>query len=345
MVKLEELKKDALLNGIVPGQAVKVASVDRIGEDAISVFYRDSQGQLGERMLFRANEPSLSYPDIGRPWSFDGNGADFKLAAEAYRIHLAHLFDPLMAVHSSTIDPLPHQITAVYDAMLPKHPLRFLLADDPGAGKTIMAGLLIRELMVRGDLKRFLIVAPGNLVEQETVVAGIESKDFFGYASDKKDNRYVGLIFGKTGHVIIDENSVIVHKDAAQKQIVEESETPVKPGSQKFTEYGHTSHGTNQYGVADPGSTQSDDNPTVNHQKVFKRYHGSVNLNPIKASLDFSTITQEVIQHFSSILSTKVTITLDIEAISDNGFDDTMRRTVLENSRMLNFIHTEFEEE
>ena len=166
MVKLEELKKDALLNGIVPGQAVKVASVDRIGEDAISVFYRDSQGQLGERMLFRANEPSLSYPDIGRSWSFDGNGADFKLAAEAYRIHLAHLFDPLMAVHSSTIDPLPHQITAVYDAMLPKHPLRFLLADDPGAGKTIMAGLLIRELMVRGDLKRCLIVAPGNLVEQ-----------------------------------------------------------------------------------------------------------------------------------------------------------------------------------
>ena len=67
-----------------------------------------------------------------------------------------------------------------------------------------------------------------NKVLQETVVAGIESKDFFGYASDKKDNRYVGLIFGKTGHVIIDENSVIVHKDAAQKQIVEESETPVK---------------------------------------------------------------------------------------------------------------------
>lgn len=66
----------------------------------------------------------------------------------------------------STVDHLSHQITAVYDAMLPRQPLRFLLADDPGAGKTIMAELLIREQMVRGDLKRCLIVAPGNLVEQ-----------------------------------------------------------------------------------------------------------------------------------------------------------------------------------
>jgi hypothetical protein len=71
-----------------------------------------------------------------------------------------------MAVHTSNIDPLPHQITAVYEAMLPKQPLRFLLADDPGAGKTIMAGLFIRELMVRGDLRRRLIIAPGSLVEQ-----------------------------------------------------------------------------------------------------------------------------------------------------------------------------------
>ncbi|MBN1931788.1 MAG: DUF3883 domain-containing protein [Desulfobacterales bacterium] len=166
MVKLEEIKKDSVLNGIVLGQSVKIASVDGIGEDAISIFYKDSHGQLGERMLFRSDEANLSHAELGRPWSFDGNGADFKLAAEAHRIHLAHLFDPLMAVHTSTVDPLPHQITAVYDAMLPKQPLRFLLADDPGAGKTIMAGLFIRELMVRGDLKRCMIVAPGNLVEQ-----------------------------------------------------------------------------------------------------------------------------------------------------------------------------------
>ena len=63
---------------------------------------------------------------------------------------------------------LPHQITGVYDAMLPRQPLRFLLADDPGAGKTIMAGLLIKELVARGDLERCLIVCPGSLAEAQT---------------------------------------------------------------------------------------------------------------------------------------------------------------------------------
>ena len=72
----------------------------------------------------------------------------------------------MLAIHTSVVDPLPHQITGVYDAMLPRQPLRFLLADDPGAGKTIMAGLLIKELVARGDLERCLIVCPGSLAEQ-----------------------------------------------------------------------------------------------------------------------------------------------------------------------------------
>ena len=102
----------------------------------------------------------------GRPWSFDGDGHLFRLVSEAHRIRLAHLFDPVLAVHTSLIEPLPHQITAVYEVMLPRQPLRFLLADDPGAGKTIMAGLLIKELIVRGDLQRCLVVCPGSLAEQ-----------------------------------------------------------------------------------------------------------------------------------------------------------------------------------
>jgi superfamily II DNA or RNA helicase len=79
---------------------------------------------------------------------------------------MAYLFDPWMAVHLSLVEPLPHQISAVYEEMLPRQPLRFLLADDPGAGKTIMTGLFIKELILRGDLERCLIVAPGNLTEQ-----------------------------------------------------------------------------------------------------------------------------------------------------------------------------------
>ena len=117
-------------------------------------------------MLYRDREPTLEVAEAGRPWSFDGDGALFRLLAEANRIRLAYLFDPLLAVHTSLVDPLPHQITAVYGEMLSRQPLRFLLADDPGAGKTIMTGLFIKELMVRGALQRCLIVCPGSLVEQ-----------------------------------------------------------------------------------------------------------------------------------------------------------------------------------
>jgi hypothetical protein len=95
-----------------------------------------------------------------RPWSFDADGNLFRLVSEARRIELAWLFDPYVAITSSTIEPLPHQISAVYEEMLPRQPMRFLLADDPGAGKTIMAGLLIKELMIRGDLTRLSTICP-----------------------------------------------------------------------------------------------------------------------------------------------------------------------------------------
>jgi SNF2 family DNA or RNA helicase len=103
---------------------------------------------------------------IQKVWTFDGDGAMLRLVSEAHRIRLAYLFDPLLAVHTSLVDPVPHQITAVYETMLMRQPLRFLLADDPGAGKTIMAGLLIKELVARGDLERCMIVCPGSLAEQ-----------------------------------------------------------------------------------------------------------------------------------------------------------------------------------
>ena len=165
-MKLEDIKVDAVIEGIVPNNPVTVEKVTFLGADTVSILYRTAKGNVQEQMLFRDDESALSLVEKGRPWSFDADGASFRLGAEANRIRMAYLFDPLMAVHTSNVDPLPHQITAVYESMLPKQPLRFLLADDPGAGKTIMAGLLIRELMVRGDLKRCLIIAPGSLVEQ-----------------------------------------------------------------------------------------------------------------------------------------------------------------------------------
>jgi hypothetical protein len=122
-------------------------------------------GTFRSELIYREREPALEIVTRGRPRSFDGDGALFRLVSQARRMRLAHLFDPLLAVRSSLITPLYHRITAGFGDMLPRQPLRFLLGDDPGAGKTIMAGPLIKELMVRGDLRRCLIRCP-DLVEQ-----------------------------------------------------------------------------------------------------------------------------------------------------------------------------------
>src|SRR6202167_223231 len=166
MAKLEDLTTGTLVKGILPDALIELVNSKWHGSDVLEVFYKDSAGRVGTEILFRDRESALQIITAGRPWSFDGDGKLFRLVSEAHRIRLAHLFDPLVAVHTSLVDPLPHQITAVYEAMLPRQPLRFLLADDPGAGKTIMAGLFIKELIARGDLQRCLVVCPGSLAEQ-----------------------------------------------------------------------------------------------------------------------------------------------------------------------------------
>jgi superfamily II DNA or RNA helicase len=166
MGRLEDMTPGTRVRGVLPDRAVTVVQAEWHGTQALTLTYRDDAGRVDHELLYRANEPSLVVEAEGRAWSFDADGQLFRLASEALRIRLAHLFDPYLAVHTSNLDPLPHQIRAVYGEMLPRQPLRFLLADDPGAGKTIMAGLLIKELIVRGDLKRCLIVPPGSLVEQ-----------------------------------------------------------------------------------------------------------------------------------------------------------------------------------
>ncbi len=165
-MKLEEIAIGNNLTGVEPTLVVSVVAVVPIAEGAVQVIYKTPDGTLRDRLLGRADEAEINIATVERPWSFDGDGEAFQLACEAKRIDLAFLFDPMMAVHTSNVEPLPHQITAVYESMLPRQPLRFVLADDPGAGKTIMAGLYIRELIMRADARRILIVAPGSLVEQ-----------------------------------------------------------------------------------------------------------------------------------------------------------------------------------
>jgi len=166
MSRLEDLKPGAAVRGVLPDALATVVGAQWFGSEALELTYKTPAGKVANELLYRHDEARLEVVEQGRPWDFDGDGGRFRLVSEAHRIRLAHLFDPVLAVHTSLVDPLPHQIAAVYEAMLPRQPLRFLLADDPGAGKTIMAGLLIKELIARGDLQRCLIVCPGSLAEQ-----------------------------------------------------------------------------------------------------------------------------------------------------------------------------------
>ncbi len=166
MARLEDLTVGTSAVGISGSAPVIVIAVKWHGTNAMTVTFKNSSGNVAEQILYREDEERISVADCSLPWCFDADANLLRLVSEAYRINLAHLFDPYLAVHTSEIEPLPHQISAVYQEMLSRLPLRYILADDPGAGKTIMTGLFLKELLVRGDLKRCLIVSPGNLAEQ-----------------------------------------------------------------------------------------------------------------------------------------------------------------------------------
>ncbi len=165
--RLEDLTEGAVVLGVSQDGPVRVLSARMIGGTAVRLTYEDVvTGKPGTRVLYRSSEPSLEVVEGGGAWTYTADGALCRLALEAERIRLAHLFDPQLAVSVSWIEPLPHQISAVYETMLQRQPLRFLLADDPGAGKTIMTGLFIKELILRGDLERCVIVVPASLEVQ-----------------------------------------------------------------------------------------------------------------------------------------------------------------------------------
>jgi superfamily II DNA or RNA helicase len=163
---LEALVPGARVLGLHPTGPVDVVALRWRGSNFLELTYRDVHGRTGQTVLNRDAELRIALASAGRTRAFDADAQAWRLGAEALRIRYAALFDPMLAVATSDLDPLPHQIRAVYGELLPRTPLRFLLADDPGAGKTIMCGLYIKELILRGDLARCLVVAPGSLVEQ-----------------------------------------------------------------------------------------------------------------------------------------------------------------------------------
>ncbi|GAC49103.1 helicase-related protein [Gordonia aichiensis] len=166
-MRLRELVAGLRLQGRWPAP-VEVLSVSYLGDSAASIVVRSPDGTIDAELVYpdELGSTITVVDDADAPWSFTADPAQFRLAAEALRIRMAGVHDPMLAVATSDISPLPHQIRAVYGELLPRTPLRFLLADDPGAGKTVMAGLYAKELILRGDLARMLIVAPGGLVDQ-----------------------------------------------------------------------------------------------------------------------------------------------------------------------------------
>ena len=219
---LEDLQPNAAVRGILTDGLVVVVSVHWFGSQALELTYKTPDGKVANELLYRSDEARLEVAEQGQPWSFDGDGALFRLVSEALRIRLAHLFDPVLAVHTSVVEPLPHQITAVYESMLPRQPLRFLLADDPGAGKTIMAGLLIKELIARGDLERCLIVCPGSLAEQwQDELSQRFQLPFEIMTNDK-------LEAARTGNWFLEANLVIARLDklARDEQVQQKLQAP-----------------------------------------------------------------------------------------------------------------------
>lgn len=210
MAQFDDLVPGARLRGLDPSGIAEIVQAARFGDDAVNIVFR-ANGRVNERLVYRGEESAFEIADPGRQYGFDADGELLRLASEAYRIRLAYLFDPYLAVTASQIEALPHQITAVYGDMLPRQPLRFLLADDPGAGKTVMAGLLIKELMIRGDLDRCLIVAPGSLVEQWQD----EMAEKFGLAFDILTRDQIEA--SVSGNPFVEKNRLILRLDMAAR--------------------------------------------------------------------------------------------------------------------------------
>lgn len=216
-MKLEQITNGMHITGIETDTAVAIEKAEMVGADTIAIIYRNADGQLREQILQRYHEQKITEVESSL-WDFSGKGDEFILALESRRIQLAHLFDPMMAIHTSNIEPLPHQISAVYESMLPNQPLRYVLADDPGAGKTIMAGLLMRELIVRGDAQRILIVTPGSLVEQwQDELQEKFNLEFEIFSRQVQETISGGNFFAKHDRVIVRIDQLARNEDYQEK--------------------------------------------------------------------------------------------------------------------------------
>ncbi|MFA4888767.1 MAG: helicase-related protein [Candidatus Omnitrophota bacterium] len=160
----DNLKPNLIIKGPLFQEEIKILVVIPMGEVIKLIGKGLQSGQVYEPIL--NNEQLSKLEIIPEREPFDGDAAKFRLGIEAMRLGIAYEYDPYFSLSIARVDPLPHQLEAVYEYFMKAPRIRFLLADDPGAGKTIMAGLLIKELKIRGLIKRTLIISPANLCWQ-----------------------------------------------------------------------------------------------------------------------------------------------------------------------------------
>ena len=192
-------------------EPVRVVQVQPFGDGFWQIYAQGVRTKQAYEGVF--SEADLAQWQIQAPLmrDFQGDPEAFFLGIEAYRLHYAYLFDPLLAVNVSQIDPLPHQIEAVYHYILRQPDVRFLLADDPGAGKTIMAGLLLKELKYRGVVQRVLLVVPGHLKYQWQR----EMKEKFGEQFVVVDRNVMNAHWGRS--VWLEHDQIITSMDYAKQ--------------------------------------------------------------------------------------------------------------------------------
>jgi len=163
-VATNTIRLGSIIRGPTLPEAIEVLATVPMGESLKVIGRGLSTGLTHDPVL---NPEQLSRLTVSADQlPFDGDSRLFRLGVEAYRLGLAYDYDPYFSLSIARVDPLPHQLEAVYDYFLRLPRIRFLLADDPGSGKTIMAGLLLKELKARGLVARTLIVAPANLTFQ-----------------------------------------------------------------------------------------------------------------------------------------------------------------------------------
>jgi superfamily II DNA or RNA helicase len=186
------LQRGVLLEGDYWSEPVRILAVEHLGTRVKIEAVGINSSQFYQSILSAADLKRVRVVD-DTARDFGGRGEAFFLAMEAQRIRYAYQFDPLFAINVSQVEPLPHQIEAVYHYILRSPRIRFLLADDPGAGKTIMTGLLLKELKYRGLVRRTLIVVPGHLKDQWLR----EMKERFGETFTVVDRSVIDATWGR----------------------------------------------------------------------------------------------------------------------------------------------------